>query len=75
MEIFTTYRYDLKQDDTVIGYLDVSYYSPYYLNESDFSFSGFVKPDSSGGGESVQQWLRLRQARYLQKAYPFRCLR
>ena len=35
---FTTYRYDLKQDDTVIGYLDVSYYSPYYLNESDFRF-------------------------------------
>ena len=35
---FTTYRYDLKQNDEVIGYLDVSYYSPYYLNESDFRF-------------------------------------
>ena len=35
---FTTYRYELKQNDKVIGYLDVSYYSPYYLNESDFRF-------------------------------------
>ena len=35
---FTTYRYDLKQNDEGIGYLDVSYYSPYYLNESDFRF-------------------------------------
>ena len=35
---FTTYRYDLKQNDEVIGYLDVSYYSPYYLNESDVRF-------------------------------------
>ena len=35
---FITYRYDLKQNDEVIGYLDVSYYSPYYLNESDFRF-------------------------------------
>ena len=35
---FTTYRYEQKQNDKVIGYLDVSYYSPYYLNESDFRF-------------------------------------
>ena len=35
---FTTYRYELKQNDKVIGYLDVSYYSPYYLNESDVRF-------------------------------------
>ena len=35
---FTTYRYDLKQNDEVIGYLDMSYYRPYYLNESDFRF-------------------------------------
>ncbi len=35
---FTTYSYELKQNDTKIGYLDVSYYSPYYLNESDFRF-------------------------------------
>ena len=35
---FETHRYEVKQSDTVIGYLDVSYYSPYYLNESDFRF-------------------------------------
>ena len=35
---FETYRYEVKQNDAVIGYLDVSYYSPYYLNESDFRF-------------------------------------
>ena len=35
---FMTYRYEIKQKDMVIGYLDVNYYSPYYLNESDFRF-------------------------------------
>ncbi len=35
---FVTHRYDLKQGDVVIGFLDVSYYSPYYLNENDFQF-------------------------------------
>lgn len=35
---FETHRYEVKQSDAVIGYLDVSYYSPYYLNESDFRF-------------------------------------
>lgn len=35
---FVTHRFDLEQDDNVIGFLDVSYYSPYYLNENDFQF-------------------------------------
>ena len=35
---FTTHRYEVKQDNAVIGHLEVSYYSPYYLNESDFRF-------------------------------------
>lgn len=35
---FETHRYEVKQSNAVIGYLDVSYYSPYYLNESDFRF-------------------------------------
>lgn len=35
---FVTHRFDLEQDDNVIGFLDISYYSPYYLNENDFQF-------------------------------------
>lgn len=35
---FVTHRFDLKQDENVIGFLDVSYYSPYYLDENDFQF-------------------------------------
>ena len=35
---FLTHRYDLKQGGAVVGHLDVSYYSPYYLNEYDFQF-------------------------------------
>lgn len=35
---FMTYRYDLRQSGETVGYLDVSYYSPYYLNEDDFQF-------------------------------------
>lgn len=35
---FVTHRYDLKQQGRTIGYLDISYYSPYYLNETDFQF-------------------------------------
>lgn len=35
---FMTSRYDLKQNGNTVGYLDVSYYSPYYLSESDFRF-------------------------------------
>ena len=35
---FERHHYEVKQSNAVIGYLDVSYYSPYYLNESDFRF-------------------------------------
>lgn len=35
---FVTHRFDLKHDGRVVGYLDVSYYSPYSLSESDFQF-------------------------------------
>ena len=35
---FVTHRYDLKQSGAVVGYLDISYYSPYYMNENDFQF-------------------------------------
>lgn len=35
---FVTYRFNLKQNDNIIGFLDVSYYSPYHLNENDFQF-------------------------------------
>lgn len=35
---FVTHTYDLQQDNQVIGYLDISYYSPYNLNENEFQF-------------------------------------
>lgn len=35
---FVTHRFDLKQDNQVTGFLDISYYSPYYMNENDFQF-------------------------------------
>ena len=35
---FLTYRYNLSQQDRIVGYMDVSYYSPYYFNENDFRF-------------------------------------
>lgn len=35
---FVTRRYDLKQSGTMVGYLDISYYSPYYMNENAFQF-------------------------------------
>ena len=35
---FVTHRYDLKQSGLIAGYLDISYYSPYYMNENDFQF-------------------------------------
>lgn len=35
---FLTYRYDLKQNEEIVGYLDVSYFSPYYFDENDFRF-------------------------------------
>lgn len=35
---FLTHRYDLRQNGNIIGYLDVSYYSPYFMDENDFRF-------------------------------------
>ncbi|MGN0341650.1 MAG: sensor histidine kinase [Roseburia sp.] len=35
---FVTHRYELSQQGDIVGYLDVSYYSPYYFNENDFQF-------------------------------------
>lgn len=35
---FLTYRYELKKGGSIVGYLDVSYYSPYYFDENDFQF-------------------------------------
>ncbi len=35
---FVTHRYNLKQSGAIVGYLDISYYSPYYMNENDFQF-------------------------------------
>lgn len=35
---FVSHRYDLKQSGAIVGYLDISYYSPYYMNENDFQF-------------------------------------
>ena len=35
---FVTHRYELKQSGTMVGYLDISYYSPYYMNENAFQF-------------------------------------
>lgn len=35
---FLTYSYNLNQNGTIVGYLEVSYYSPYYFTENDFQF-------------------------------------
>lgn len=35
---FVTHRFDLEQGQEIIGYLDVSYYTPYYLSENEFGF-------------------------------------
>lgn len=35
---FTTRRFDLTRNGALIGYLDVGFYSPYYLNENAFQF-------------------------------------
>lgn len=35
---FLTCRYSLNQNGNIVGYLDVSYYSPYYFSENDFRF-------------------------------------
>ena len=35
---FVTQRFDLEQSGRTVGYLDISYYSPYYMDENDFQF-------------------------------------
>lgn len=35
---FVTKRFDLTQGSQTVGYLDISYYSPYFLNENAFQF-------------------------------------
>lgn len=35
---FVTHRYELEQSGKVTGYLDIRYYSPYYMNENAFQF-------------------------------------
>lgn len=35
---FVTHRFDLEQSGKIVGYLDISYYSPYYMDENDFQF-------------------------------------
>lgn len=35
---FVTHRFELEQGHEIIGFLDVSYYTPYYLSENDFQF-------------------------------------
>ena len=35
---FETYSYDLKSGDTLNGVLEISYYTPYYMNENEFQF-------------------------------------
>lgn len=35
---FVTHQYELKRDQAAIGSVDISYYSPYYLNENAFRF-------------------------------------
>ena len=35
---FITYSYDLKTQEKQIGKLEISYYTPYYMDENDFQF-------------------------------------
>lgn len=35
---FTSKRYELRQRGTIVGYADISYYSPYAFDENDFRF-------------------------------------
>lgn len=35
---FVTYEYDLKSGEKLTGILQISYYTPYYLNENEFRF-------------------------------------
>lgn len=37
---FVTYHYELKQGSALVGYADISYYSPYFYNENAFQFVG-----------------------------------
>lgn len=37
---FVSYRYELRQNGELAGYADICYYTPYYLNETDFHFLG-----------------------------------
>lgn len=39
---FISSRYELKQKDVLIGYVDISYYSPYYFNENAFQFVDYL---------------------------------
>lgn len=39
---FVSSRYELRQDGSLIGYVDISYYSPYYFDENDFQFVDFL---------------------------------
>lgn len=39
---FISSRYELKQNDSLIGYADISYYSPYSFNENAFHFVDFL---------------------------------
>ena len=35
---FVSHTYELKRQEEIVGYLDVDYYTPYYMNENDFQF-------------------------------------
>lgn len=37
---FVTGHYELKKNDTLVGYADINYYSPYYYNNNAFHFVG-----------------------------------
>lgn len=39
---FVSTRYELEQNGLLIGYVDISYYSPYYFNENAFHFVDFL---------------------------------
>ena len=40
---FVTYSYDLKSGDKLNGVLEISYYTPFYLNENEFQFIQALK--------------------------------
>ncbi|MBR1854184.1 MAG: HAMP domain-containing histidine kinase [Lachnospiraceae bacterium] len=35
---FVSYQYDLKKQGEIVGLLEVSYYTPYFMDENDFQF-------------------------------------